>query len=552
MLQQLSIHNYAIIKEVNIQFTNGFNIITGETGAGKSIILGALSLLLGDRADVQVLLAKDKKCTIEGVLTMPTNNATISQLLKEYNIDEEADIVIRRELAPNGKSRAFINDTPVNLTQLRQLSSLLIDLHQQFDNSELGEQDVQRAILDGIANTGEALKVYQKEYKQYNALKKDIALLQHTQQEAAKNYDYNKFLYNELADVNLQPNAIETSEAQLKTALHTENIKATLNNATLLLTAGEQPIIPLLKQLSTALKQISSVYPKATELQQRVHSCQLELTDIADELEGQNDALQIDEEKMAALTDVVNLGNKLLKKHQLTSTNQLIALKQKLEQELLLTDNHELLITKKLQELATLETNCTALAQALHLARCNVVQSFTLQINALLTQVGMPNASIQVQVTQAAQLSMYGYSSIQFLFDANRTGNYEPIAKVASGGELSRLMLCIKSLVADAVQLPILIFDEIDTGISGEAAKQVGIIMQQLALQHQVLCITHQAQIAAKATTHYYVYKTMEHDVVTTAIRVLPMQERVTIIAQMLSGAKPTQAALQIAKEMMN
>ena len=550
MLLKLHITNYAIIHQLEIDFAKGFNIITGETGAGKSILLGALSLILGDRADAATLLNKENKCIVEGIFVTTKKNEALLNIFAEQDIELDDQIIIRREIATNGKSRAFVNDTPVTLNILKSISSRLVDLHQQFDTLELGEVAFQREVVDAIAGTQTLLTQYQTEYKQYSKLKKELAKLEQQQLNNTKELDYNTYQYNELAEAKLQPNQIENWEQQLKVLNNAEHIKATLLQITSTLTNSEQPIVPQLKQLVSVLKSICTLHNDLPELQNRLLATTIELDDIAATLEQVNDGLVYDADTIETLTDSVNSANKLLKKHNVKSTDDLLAIQAQLEQSIQQVQGITTDITQKQNELKQLQKNIAQQANTLHTKRVAHCEPIAAKINKLLHQVGMPNAVLKIDCTQH-DYNEYGNSHIEFLFDANRTNKYEPLRKVASGGELSRLMLCIKSLVAGAMQLPVLIFDEIDTGISGEAAKQVGIIMSQLAQQHQVLCITHQAQIAAKATAHYFVYKSVTNNNITTAIKLLTKAEQITTIAQMLSGEKPTDAALENAKEMV-
>jgi DNA repair protein RecN (Recombination protein N) len=550
VLQHLHITNYAIISEVDINFTNGFTIITGETGAGKSILLGALSLILGDRADASTLLNKEKKCVIEGIFKTPQNNTPFTNLLQEMDLEQDVEMIIRREIAATGKSRAFINDTPVNLSQLKAVSSLLVDLHQQFDTLELGEQDFQRAVVDAMAKQDSSVKQYQDIFKQLTFLRKEIEQLQNQQAEANKTYDYNKFLYEELAEINLKPNELESLEEEVKLLSNAENIKATLLQATHQLTDGETPVVQQLKQIQQTIRNIATLHKGIGELQNRLQASTIELDDIASELEQINDSVSLDNERIEVVNDRINMGYKLLKKHNVQTTDELIAIKETLDRKLLVVSNATELIKAKEKEISVVEKKALEQAQMIHKERVKASEPLAKKVTQLLAQVGMPNAILKIEVKEIV-MNALGCSSIDFLFDANKSGRFEPIRKVASGGELSRLMLCIKSLVANAMQLPVLIFDEIDTGISGEAARQVGLIMSDLAKQHQVICITHQAQIAAKATTHFFVYKAIEKNAITTGIKTLTQEERITTIAQMLSGEKPTAAALQNAREMV-
>ncbi len=547
MLQKLLILNYAIITEIEINFSDKLNIITGETGAGKSILMGALSLILGERADTTVLLNKDKKCFIEG--TFKTQHQLVKNYLKENDLDTEEEIVIRREIAPNGKSRAFINDTPVNLNQLKELSSLLVDLHQQFDTLELGSNDFQREVIDALANNSADINQYQSIYKKYLTEKKQLEEWKEQQASANKELDYHKFLFNELDEAGLKENEMEEVDADLKVMSNSENIKATLTKIYFELQESEHPIVQQIKSLNNQLQTLSNFHNDITSLIERLHSAQIELQDIADEIDRINDSVKYDADKINLMNDRLAMGYRLLKKHNVQTTNELLQIKNELQQKLNTVLNLEESIAKKEKEVKEFFQQAQKIAEKISASRQKQTQSFEEKVNKLLAQVGMPNAKIKVQIKNI-QLNIFGQDEIEFLFDANKT-RFDPLRKVASGGELSRLMLSIKSLVAKSVQLPTLIFDEIDTGISGEAARQVGIIMKDLSHAHQVIAITHQPQIAAKASAHYFVYKEIKDDKIVTSIKLLSQDERITAIATMLSGERPTAAAFDNAREMI-
>lgn len=556
MLQKLHIQNYAIIDDLPIDFKNGLNIITGETGAGKSIVMGALSLILGQRADGSVMQQKEKKCVVEGFFTAD-NKKTIKQFLIDNDLDAEEELVLRREIAVNGKSRAFINDTPVTVNQLKALSSLVVDLHQQFDTLELGEAGFQREVLDALADNGNLLQQYSTIFQQYIKTKKELEALQALQSAANASFDYNKFLFDELEEAGLKENELEELEAELKLLNNAENIKQQLGSVYFELKESEQPVVQQLKSLLNRLTSLQQYHPSIEGLQKRLQSAQIELQDIADELEQINDGVQYSAERIQIVNDRISMGYKLLKKHSVNSTAELLSIQATLRQKLDDVLNSSDAIAQKEKEAAALLQQAAAVAKTISANRTKTIKPFTEKLNDLLKQVGMPNAQIKVTVTNTA-LNPYGSDEIEFLFDANRSaakndkgGNFEPVYKVASGGELSRLMLCIKSLVAKKLQLPTLIFDEIDTGISGEAAKQVGNIMKELSQGHQLIAITHQPQIAAKANAHYFVYKAIKGDKIITSVKLLSNDERITAIAQMLSGEKPTAAALQNAREMV-
>ncbi len=549
MLRKLHIQNYAIIEELAIDFSVALNIITGETGAGKSILMGALSLILGERADTSVLLNNSKKCVIEGFFEVSQNEA-VNLFLKEQDIDVDIELVLRREIAPNGKTRAFINDTPVTLQQLKQLASLLVDLHQQFDTLELGEADFQREVLDALASNQALLKQYRDLFHALQNTRKHLADLKAQQQQFQKEKDYHQFLFDELDELRLQPNELENIEQELQLLSNAENIKTALGQVTDVLSNSDTPLVQQLKQLVHQLQAYRELHTQLPELISRLQASQIELQDIADELDSINDSVHMDEQRMQVINDRMAAGYKLLKKHQVQTTEELLNIQQNLSDKLqaVLAIDDEINAAEK--EAARLLAAATELAKQLTKQRQSVVKNFVSEVNSRLHQVGMPNAAIQVNITPT-DLQEDGADNIAYLFDANKSGRFESIRKVASGGELSRLMLCIKSLVAAHIDLPTMIFDEIDTGISGEAAKQVGMIMKQMAAKRQIICITHQPQIAGKAHAHFFVYKAAEGDRIKTNIRLLTEDERITTIAQMLSGEKPTAAALANAREMI-
>ncbi len=549
MLQKLHIQNYAIIDELSIAFQQHLNIITGETGAGKSILMGALSLILGERADSTVLLQKEKKCVVEGWFETEKSKS-IKQFLQDHELDAEEVLMVRREIAVNGKSRAFINDTPVTLAQLKELSSLLVDLHQQFDTLELGDSGFQREVLDALAGNGDLLQQYTAQYKQYLSSRKELEVLLQQQSAANATYDYNKFLYDELETGAFKPNELEDLDAELKLLSNAENIKQQLDSVCFELNESEHPMVQQLKSLYNKLQSLTPYHNRVEELAKRLQAVQIELKDIAGELETISGGVQYNAERFQLVNDRIALGYKLLKKHGVTTTGELLSIQEELQQKLDDVLNIGDAIAQKEKQTHALLQQCEQLAKTISANRSKAIKPFTDKVNELLRQVGMPNALLKVEMGKTA-LHHYGSDTIEFLFDANKSGRFEPLHKVASGGELSRLMLCVKSLVAKKLQLPTLIFDEIDTGISGEAAKQVGNIMKDLAANHQLISITHQPQIAAKANAHFFVHKAIKADKIVTAVKLLSNDERITAIAQMLSGEKPTAAALENAREMV-
>lgn len=550
MLQKLSIHNYAIIDKLEIDFSKKLNIITGETGAGKSIIVGALGLILGERADSTVLVNKEKKCIVEGTFRAG-NKEGVKVFLKENELDTEEELVLRREIGTNGKSRAFINDTPVNLSQLQQVSSLLVDLHLQFDTLELGESDFQREVLDALAGNMPMLDEYQVVFRQWQLAKKECDELKNQKQQFDKVADYNQFQYKELEEAGFKENELEDIDAELKMLNNAEGIKAALNKVYFELQESESPLVQQIKSLSNQLNTYQSFHHDLPVVSQRLQSIQIELQDVADEVGRISDHVNYDPEKIEQLSERLSNGYKLLKKHGVQTTNELLLIQQQLEEKLQAVLNIDEAIQQKEKESNRLKEEAAKLAKKISDARQKQIKPLEDKVNKLLAQVGMPNARLKVESKNESELNKYGIDRIEFLFDANKSGQFQPVRKVASGGELSRLMLCIKSLVAQSIDLPTMIFDEIDTGISGEAAKQVGIILRELALKRQVICITHQPQIAGKADAHFFVYKEIVKELVKTSIRQLTSEERITTIAKMLSGEKPTTAALENAREMV-
>ena len=561
MLQRLSIQHYAIIDELELVLSPKMNVITGETGAGKSILMGALSLILGERADSSVISSNGKdggtqKCIVEGQFDI-AGRSDIREWLRAQELDEEAELVIRREIAPSGKSRAFINDTPVLLSQLQQVCSFLVDLHQQFDNQEISETDFQRTVIDALAANQTLRQEYASVFSLWQQHRKEGEEMLRTKQQFDREADYNRFQYQELADAGFRPNELEDIAAELKLMSHAEGIKAMLDKTCMELEGNDQPIVQQLKSLLNQLAPYNTMHPALPAIYQRLAAAQVEIKDIAGDLDHLAQQVHFDPEKNEQYNERLSLGYKLQKKHGVQSTDELIAIQTGLQEKLQAVLHIDEAIRANEIKTKELYDKAEALAKQIHASRKKQVKPLEDHVNALLVRVGMPNARLKVELTPT-ELHATGADNVEFLFNANipagsnlKQASFQPVRKVASGGELSRLMLCIKSLVAASVDLPTLIFDEIDTGISGEAARQVGAIMQELASKRQVVCITHQPQIAGRADTHFFVYKQIEGDRVVSHIRQLSKEERITTIAQMLSGEKPTAAALQNAREMV-
>ncbi|MFM6993722.1 MAG: DNA repair protein RecN [Sediminibacterium sp.] len=550
MLTQLDIQNYILIDELQINLSSQLTVITGETGAGKSIIMGALGLILGDRADSSVCRNPEKKCVIEGTFTLLNKN-NYTAFFEANNLDLADELIIRREINAQGKSRAFINDTPINLTELRQLTSQLVDLHQQFDTLTLGEMEFQRTVLDALANVHKDLETYQNSFFQWKADAKHLSELIEQKENFDQTVAYKSHLLDELTTLDLQENELEQLELDLKFMEHAAEIKAQLAQSIHALDESDQPIVQQIKQIAHNLESIAKYQNDFDPLLERLKATQIELADIASELSTWQDKIDFDAAKIITIQERLSQGYHLQKKHKVQSTAALLEIQQTLSKDLEEVLHIDEAIETYTKKVATAEKALTELATHLSDKRNKQAAPFAKQVNHLLHQVGMPNAQLKVQLDKVP-FNQFGIDKIDFLFDANNTDKFEPIKKVASGGELSRLMLCIKSLVGKSIDLPTMIFDEIDSGISGEPAKQVGLLLQELGQTRQVLCITHQPQIAAKGVAHLYVYKAQEDNTTHTHLRSLEADDRVIHIARMIGGDPPTKAAMEHAQELLS
>jgi len=549
MLTKLEIQNYILIDHLSIDLSNQLSVITGETGAGKSIIMGALGLILGDRADSSVCRDATKKCFIEGIfkLANPKNHLSFFQ---ENEIELNDELIIRREINAQGKSRAFINDTPVTLTILKDLTSKLVDLHQQFDTMALGDTDFQRTVIDALASTQKELADYQASYTNWKENEKKLQSLISQKEDFEKTESYKQHLHEELAGLQLQENELENLDQELKFLENAVGIKSQLAASIQILDHSDNPIVQQLKQMGHNLESIVKWQPDFASLVARLKAAQIEIADIASDLSTWQDKIDFDDKKIATIQERLSLGYNLLKKHKVQTTAELLSIAAQLEKDLTEVLNLNDQITALATLVKKLEKEVIAAAAGLTSKREKQIIPLTNNVNKLLHQVGMPNAKIKVTIDEVPY-HLFGKDKVDILFDANNTQKFEPIKKVASGGELSRLMLCIKSLVAKSVDLPTMIFDEIDTGISGEPAKQVGLLLQNLGQARQVLCITHQPQIAAKGNAHLYVYKEQKGSTTHTYLKTLDAKERVQHIATMIGGDPPSKSALDNAKELL-
>lgn len=550
MLKELHIRNYAIIKEVDITFNNKLNIITGETGAGKSILMGALGLILGERADTKSLMNADDKCVIEGVFDVSTYS--IKSYFDQNELDYDNTCILRREIAPNGKSRAFINDTPVNLNQLKDLGSQLVDIVSQHQTLDLNNSDFQLSIVDAIADNNPDLEQYKQSYKQYKQTEKLLAELIEREAKAKTDEDYLQFILNELNEVNPLPNEQEELEKQLEILSNAETIQQSAGVAFGALNADEQGVIEVLREIKANLNNGSKHHTGLQELVKRIDSSMIELKDIAAELENIAEQTQANPNELEHIDARLQLLFNLQKKHRVANNTELIAFKNEVEEKLnnIGSLSDEIVNTQK--TLNDLKQRISKQAKQLSDKRTKAIPQIEKRVNELLVQVQMPDAHIKIsQHILSDTFNTSGIDQIELLFAANKGSSFQPINKVASGGELSRLMLCIKSLISDKVALPTIVFDEIDTGISGEAAMKVSNVMKQHAAKHQVIAITHLPQIAGKADTHLLVYKNNSKDTTQTYIKTLSKEERVGEIARMLHGENPSEKVLEAAKELI-
>ena len=549
MLQQLHISNYALIDELSVSFESGFNVITGETGAGKSILLGALGFALGDRADTNVLYDKDKKCVVEAAFSLTDD--TLKPVFEENDLDFETECLFRRELNPQKKSRAFINDTPVALQTMKEIGNLLVDIHSQHDSLLLTDADFQLKLLDDIAQNGEILSKYQAEYGSYNALKRKLNDLKEMATKNAAENDYLKFQLDELDKAQLKEGEYTDIEQTLGVMENAEEIKTLLVTANGLMEDSETAILGQVNALSTTLSRLRHLLPDTDALLERVDNLKVELKDIAYDLRRKEDDTLFDEVQLQTLQERYDLLSRLMMKHHFNDFEELITLRDGLKEKVNAFENIDEAIGKAEKELKESEKQLASLAKALHDKRCQAAKDFSEKVTALVRQLAMPFAQFQVEVESQANFGSKGCDEIRFLFSANKGIAVDDLRRVASGGELSRLMLSIKSAVSDYNYIPTLIFDEIDTGVSGEVAAIIGGIMRQMGRSLQLISITHLPQVASQAEHHYFIYKDNEGARSQSHIRLLNAEERITEIAKMLSNDKVTPEALRAAEVLL-
>jgi DNA repair protein RecN (Recombination protein N) len=553
MLQRLSVQNYALIDQLDLQFEDGLNIITGETGAGKSILLGALSLILGQRADSSSLLDTKRKSIVEGEFSFSKDQEAITGFFKEEELDVYDSILIRREITPEGKSRAFINDTPVNLQQLRGLGGMLIDIHSQHETLLLNKSDFQLSTLDAFSGVTDEADSFKKRYKEYlrklNALEKLIE----EEKKAKADQDYFQFQFNELDEAMLQPDEQEKLEEELQSITHAEEISTGLVAIEKLISSGDDNLLQTIHQLNLQVRHLGSFNSKLNSIADRLRSSELELKDIADELEIIASEVTLDPSRIEILSERLDIIYRLQQKHRTNTIQGLIEIRDDFSSKLFGIGSLEEQINHSKAECDKLKKELLLKASQISTKRNKTIPELENNIKKLLKEVGMPNAVLKIENTtlKEGEIGPNGLDSIRFLFSANKGVAYSDISKVASGGELSRLMLCLKSSVAKLIHLPSLIFDEIDTGVSGETAFRIGNLMQGMSAKHQLIVITHLPQIAGRGETHFFVYKEVVAKKTYTRVKMLSKEDRVIEVARMLSGDKPTAIALENAKELM-
>ncbi|WP_313367595.1 DNA repair protein RecN [Sphingobacterium mizutaii] len=549
MLSKLQIKNYALIDALDINFDDKLNIITGETGAGKSIIMGALGLILGNRAESKHFFDESRKCIIEGHFYIKDYN--LQDLFNSLDLDYEDTSLIRRELHADGKSRAFVNDTPVTLQTLKVLGEKLIDIHSQHATLQINTESFQLLVLDTVAQNQSVLADYKKKYQEYKRTVAELKQLEEDLAKAQSESDYQQFVFNELEQANLQDQEQEGLEAEQSQLENAEEIKRHFHAASSELQDGEINVLDSLKQALSSLQNGARYLPSSESLVDRLQSSLIELKDLSAEVEQVAEGISMDEERLSIVNERLSILYDLQKKHRVTTVKELLELKQDLENKLQATDSQGEQIEVLKVKIEKLHQEIVKLADQLTANRSKATKIVEKEVQEVLSRVGMPHAQLNVELNKLSDFKSTGQDEVSFLFSANKGQALQPIHRVASGGELSRVMLAIKSLVAKTSALPTIIFDEIDTGISGEVALRVGELMEELAENMQVISITHLPQIASQGNSHFKVYKEDKGNKTKSNIVLMNEEERVLEIAQMLSGANPEDTAIQHAKEML-
>ena len=550
MLVSISIKNYALINELHIDFSSGLSIITGETGAGKSILLGALGLVLGNRADSSSLKNTTTKCVVEAIISIDTYS--LQDFFETEDIDYESNTILRREILPSGKSRAFVNDTPVTLLVLTALRARLIDIHSQHQTLQVSDQKFQFQLMDAVANNESKLASYKSGLVSYTKEKKRLEEIQLAQREASLQYDYNSHLYNELLEAKLLEDEQEFLEEKLDKINNVEEIKQNLSEALQLTTDENIGIQNLLFSLEQKLAKIASYSGEYQELLDRISSVKIESDDIIGEIETAYESVDFNPTEAEQLNDRLQLIYNLQKKHYVNTISELLTIQSELFKKVNTVENAEQSLLDQETIVKGIANKLDAVALKISDARSKIILKLSKQLADILADLGMPHARFQIKNTLSENYYKNGKDSLEFLFSANKGGQYGELKKVASGGELSRVMLAIKKILSENSQLPTIIFDEIDSGVSGEISNKMAHIMSQMSQKMQVITITHLPQIAAKGNQHYKVFKEEVNNITTTNLKQLSEDERIVEIAEMLSGKNISDSALTHAKELLN
>lgn len=550
MLKALTIKNFALIDDLQVDFNNGLTIITGETGAGKSILLGGLSLILGKRADLSSIMDTSKKCVIEA--TFDIANYNLKSLFKSEDLDYESITIIRREILPSGKSRAFVNDTPVNLDSLQILGERLLDIHSQHESLQLTNDDFQFLVIDALANNTSILQEYAADLSRYKNLQKELKDLFEQKTEAVKEYDYNSFLLNELEDANLVEGEFETLEEEYETLNNIEEIREKLTMSHQLLGNDEIGVLKHLTEIKNQLSKLSGYAIKYKDISERINSSLIELDDVFSEIENAQELLEADPNRLEAVNNRLQILHNLMQKHSVLDVHELIQIKEGLKEKVSITENLDDIIADKENEVEALVNQLDDKASTIHKNRTKILPGLIQQLEDILSTLGMPNAKFNVKLKPTESYFSNGKDELEFLFSANKGGQLNELKKAASGGELSRIMLAIKSILSKYTQLPTIMFDEIDTGVSGEVSNKMASIMQQMSKTMQVFTITHLPQIAAKGDTHFKVFKEDVNNATQTQLKKLNPEERIVEIAQMLGGVNISNSAIAHAKQLLN
>ena len=550
MLKHLTISNYALIDSLSISFDDGFSVITGETGAGKSILLGALGFVLGDRSDSSIMLDETKKCTVEA--TFVVDNERFKSFFEANDLDFDEDLILRRELTPTKKSRAFINDTPVTAQQLKELGTQLVDIHSQHDSLLLTNADFQLGIVDNAADNNSLLVEYQSVYHKFVALRNELKSLREMAQKNIAENDFLAFQLDELVKANLQEGEYEEVGQRLELLENAEEVKTLLAQSLSTLSESEYSILNQLNDLKSSVDHLRRYLPQAEQYLERIDSTKIELKDITQDLDSLQDSTQFDASSLNEIQERFDLIQRLMMKHHVNDYAELLKIRDDLQNKVGAFANIDEQIVAKEREVKSCEKDLTKLADELTAKRKKVKVSFEQSVTEIIRQLKMPHGVFEIEISEFSEYSNTGRDKVRFMFSANKGIAPDDMSRVASGGELSRLMLAIKAVAAESCYIPTLIFDEIDTGVSGEVASKLGDIMQKMGESLQIVSITHLPQIASKAKNHFFVYKDETEQKTRSCIRQLSRDERVTEIAKMLSNDKITQEAIKAAERLMS